>query len=235
MVDAFELRGLPMLAPSVERVVPGTDPLAALLSKRAPAARSASSSATFACASDCRWMVIRDNRGSVVAAGVLDATTTEPCDELVGGVWPAVPERLETAGRAGIPQVVSLGALDMVNVGLGSSVPDRFRGRRLHEHTPAMSLMRTTPEECAELGLRIANKLNGAEGPVAVFVPLRGVSSIAVEGGPFHDPDADAALAEALRTHLDRSRAELHEFDLDINDSGFAEAMAIRLHELCQS
>jgi uncharacterized protein (UPF0261 family) len=111
---------------------------------------------------------------------------------------------------------------------------DRFRGRRLHEHTPAMSLMRTTPEECAELGHRIAGKLNAAQRPVAVFVPLRGISSIAVEGGPFHDPDADTALADALRSHLDRSRAELHELDLDINDTRFAEAMAIRLLELCQ-
>jgi uncharacterized protein (UPF0261 family) len=172
--------------------------------------------------------------GSGVAAGVLDVTTTELCDELVGGVRPAAPERLETAGQAGIPQVVSLGALDMVNVGPGSSVPERFRGRRLHEHTPAMSLMRTTPEECAELGRRIAGKLNAAQGPVAVFVPLRGISSIAVEGEPFHDPDPDTALADALRSHLDRSRAELHELDLDTNDTRFAEAMAIRLHELCQ-
>jgi uncharacterized protein (UPF0261 family) len=123
--------------------------------------------------------------------------------------------------------------LEELGYGPGSSVPDRFRGRRLHEHTPAMSLMRTTPEECAELGHRIAGKLNAAQRPVAVFVPLRGISSIAVEG-PFHDSDADTALADALRSHLDRSRAELHELDLDINDTRFAEAMAIRLHELCQ-
>src|SRR4029450_3199245 len=115
------------------------------------------------------------------------------------------PARLETAGQAGIPQVVSLGALDMVNVGPGSSVPERFRGRRLHEHTPAMSLMRTTPEECAELGRRIAGKLNAAQGPVAVFVPLRGISSIAVEGEPLHDPVADTRLADAHRSPLART------------------------------
>jgi uncharacterized protein (UPF0261 family) len=169
-----------------------------------------------------------------LVTAVLDVTTTELCDELVGGVWSAGPERLESAGRLGLPQVVSLGALDMVNVGPASTILERFRGRRLYEHTPAMSLMRTTPQECAALGRVVADKLNAANGPTALFIPLRGVSSMATEGGPFHDPAADAALVSALRDHVDRERVELHELDLEINDPAFADAMAHRLHELCQ-
>ncbi|MBX6342412.1 MAG: Tm-1-like ATP-binding domain-containing protein, partial [Thermomicrobiaceae bacterium] len=110
-------------------------------------------------------------------AGVLDITTTELADELVGGVLSAGPERLEAAGEAGLPQVVSLGALDMVNFGPLDTVPERFRGRRLYQHNPTVTLMRTTPEECAELGRIIARKLNRARGPLAVFIPLRGVSA----------------------------------------------------------
>jgi uncharacterized protein (UPF0261 family) len=162
--------------------------------------------------------------------GVLDATTTELCDDLVGGVLSAGPDRLEAAGRAGIPQVVSLGALDMVNFGARDSVPERFEQRNLYVHNPSVTLMRTTPQESAELGRRIARKLSATTGPVVLFVPLRGVSAIAVEGGPFHDAQADAALFEALREHVDRSRVELVELDLDINDPQFATAMADRLH-----
>ena len=169
-----------------------------------------------------------------LVTAVLDVTTTELCDELVGGVWSAGPERLESAGRLGLPQVVSLGALDMVNVGPASAIFERFRGRRLYEHTPAMTLMRTTPQECAALGRVIADKLNAANGPTALFIPLQGVSSMATEGGPFHDPAADAALVGALRDHVDRERVELQELDLEINDPAFADAMAHRLHELCQ-
>jgi uncharacterized protein (UPF0261 family) len=165
-------------------------------------------------------------------AGMLDVTTTELCDELVGGVLPAHPERLEVAGALGIPQVVSLGALDMVNFGPLDSVPAAFRGRNLYVHNPTITLMRTTPEECAELGRRIAGKLNAATGPTALFVPLRGVSAIAVEGQVFHDPAADEALFEALRRELDTERVELHELDLDVNDERFALAMADRLDEL---
>ena len=129
-------------------------------------------------------------------AGVLDATTTELCDDLVGGVLSAGPDRLEAAGRQGVPQVVSLGALDMVNFGARDTVPARFEDRNLYVHNPSITLMRTTPEECAELGRRIARKLSAATGPVALFVPLGGVSMIDAEGQPFHDPEADAALFE---------------------------------------
>ena len=164
----------------------------------------------------------------------LDVTTTELADELVGGVLSAGPDRLEAAGAAGIPQVVSLGALDMVNFGPEDTVPERFQGRNLYVHNPTVTLMRTTPEECAELGRTVARKLNAAAGPVTVFVPLRGVSAIAVEGQPFHDPEADDALIGALRESLDPS-VDLRELDLDVNDPAFAEAMADRLHELVQS
>ena len=115
-------------------------------------------------------------------AGVLDMTTTELADELVGGVLSAGPDRLEAAGAAGVPQVVSLGALDMVNFGPRETVPPQFEGRNLYVHNPTVTLMRTTPEECAELGRTIGRKLSAATGPTVLFVPLRGVSMIAVDG-----------------------------------------------------
>jgi uncharacterized protein (UPF0261 family) len=160
--------------------------------------------------------------------GVLDITTTELCDDLVGGVLSAGPDRLEAAGRAGLPQVVSLGALDMVNFGARATVPPQFEDRVLYVHNPSVTLMRTTPEECAELGRRIARKLSGATGPVALFVPLRGVSMIDAEGQPFRDPDADAALFEALRAGVGPD-VELIELDCNVNDDAFADAMADKL------
>jgi uncharacterized protein (UPF0261 family) len=168
-------------------------------------------------------------------AGVLDATTTELADELVGGVLSAGPERLEAAGRAGLPQVVSLGALDMVNFGPAETVPERFRDRNLYVHNPTVTLMRTTPDECAELGRRIAAKLNDAAGPTVLFVPLGGVSAIDVDGQPFRDAAADEALFAALREHVDPSRVEVREEDADVNDRAFATAMADRLHELIEA
>jgi uncharacterized protein (UPF0261 family) len=166
------------------------------------------------------------------AVGSLDVTTTEFCDQVAGGVLAAVPERLESAGRAGIPQVVSLGALDMVNFGPMESVPERYRDRNLYVHNPTITLMRTTPDECREIARIIAGKLNAASGPTVLFVPLRGVSVIATDGQPFHDPEADEALFSTLREHVDASKVEVHELDADVNDAGFALAMANRLHEL---
>jgi uncharacterized protein (UPF0261 family) len=159
-------------------------------------------------------------------AGVLDVTTTELADEVVGGTLSAGPDRLEAAGRAGIPQAVSLGAVDMVNFGAMASVPERFKERNLYAHNDSVTLMRTTPEECAEIGRRIAAKLSAATGPTALFVPLRGVSMIATEGGPFHDAAADEALLTAVRAGLDDEVVELFELDCDINDEAFADAMA---------
>jgi uncharacterized protein (UPF0261 family) len=164
--------------------------------------------------------------------GALDVTTTELADDLVGGVLSAGPDRLEAVGRAGVPQVVSLGALDMVNFGPRDTVPERFEGRNLYVHNPTITLMRTTRDEMAELGRRIARKLNGASGPTVLFVPLRGVSAIDVDGQPFRDADADEALFSALREGIDASKVELRELDADVNDPAFAIEMANRLHEL---
>jgi len=164
-------------------------------------------------------------------AGMLDVTTTELADELVGGVLSAGPERLEAAGAVGLPQVVSLGALDMVNFGPRDTVPAKFEGRNLYVHNPTITLMRTTPEECAELGRQIGRKLSAARGATVLFVPLKGVSMIAVEGQPFHDAAADDALFAGLHETLAPS-VEVHELDTDINDPVFAVAMADRLHEL---
>jgi uncharacterized protein (UPF0261 family) len=164
-------------------------------------------------------------------AGVLDATTTELADELVGGVLSAGPDRLEAAGAVRLPQVVSLGALDMVNFGPRETVPPEFEERNLYVHNPTVTLMRTTAEECGELGRTIGRKLSAARGATAVFVPLGGVSMIDVPGQPFHDPVADAALVAGLKETLN-PRVELHERSEDINDPAFATAMADRLHEL---
>jgi uncharacterized protein (UPF0261 family) len=166
--------------------------------------------------------------------GALDLTTTELADDLVGGVLSAGPDRLEAVGRAGIPQVVSLGALDMVNFGPRETVPPQFEERNLYVHNPTVTLMRTTAEENAELGRRIARKLNAAASPTVLFVPLRGVSAIDVDGQPFRDAEADEALFAALREGIDRDKVEVREVDADVNDPAFATAMADRLHELIQ-
>jgi len=163
--------------------------------------------------------------------GSLDVTTTELVDELVGGVLSAGPDRLETAGSLGIPQVVSLGALDMCNFGPRETVPEEFKDRNLYVHNETVTLMRTTEEECAELGRIIARKLNAATGPLAVFIPLGGVSMIDVPGAPFHDAAADAALIRELKAGL-RPDVEVVEMATDINDPAFARAMAERLDDL---
>jgi uncharacterized protein (UPF0261 family) len=167
--------------------------------------------------------------------GVLDVTTTELADELGGGIWPSGPERLETAGRLGIPQVVSLGALDVIvisSTGLPDPLPDRFGGRPIYLHNEVVAATRATPEECRELGAVIARKLNAAIGPVVLFVPLRGLSLLSTEGQVLRDPEGDEALFSALRELVDRSKVEVREVDADINDPQFALAMAERLHEL---
>jgi uncharacterized protein (UPF0261 family) len=162
--------------------------------------------------------------------GVLDITTTELADELVGGVLSAGPERLEMAGKLGVPQVVSVGALDMVNFGARDTVPPQFESRNLYIHNPSVTLMRTTPAESAVLGKQIAEKLSAARGPVALFIPLKGVSAISGEGGPFYDAAADEALFGALRKNMGKN-VEMHEVDAHINDPEFARAMAAKLDE----
>jgi uncharacterized protein (UPF0261 family) len=169
--------------------------------------------------------LIRDGQ----VQGVLDLTTTELADELVGGVLSAGPDRLLAAARSGTPQVVSLGALDMVNFGPMESVPERFRGRKLHAHNPTVTLMRTTAEECARLGERIALALREATGPTAVLVPRGGLSALDAPGQPFHDPEADQALFEALAeglTSAPNSNIRLIFRDEHVNDPAFARAAA---------
>ena len=139
---------------------------------------------------------------------------------------------LSAAGKAGIPQVVSVGALDMVNFGPMDTVPDQFKDRNLYVHNPITTLMRTTAAENTELGTRLARRLNAATGPTSLFLPLRGVSAIDVAGAPFRDEAADRALFGAIHDGLDTQRVELVEMDTDINDDRFADAMADRLHQL---
>ncbi len=160
-------------------------------------------------------------------SGLLDLTTTELADELVGGVLSAGPDRLEAAGRKGIPQVVSVGALDMVNFGPRGTVPDRFAHRKFHVHNANVTLMRTTTEENAAIGARMAEILGRSTGPVVVMLPLGGVSMIDVPGGPFHDPEADAALFRAIREGLAAApHVRLIERPEAINDPGFAQEAA---------
>jgi uncharacterized protein (UPF0261 family) len=161
-------------------------------------------------------------------AGVFDATTTVWADELVGGVLSAGPTRLEAAARTGVPAVVAPGCLDMVNFWAPESVPEKFRDRRFYRHNANVTLMRTTPDENAELGRVIAGKLNASVGPVAVYLPLRGLSVISAPGGPFHWPEADQALFDALRANL-RGDIPVHAYDLAINDRAFADAMTTGL------
>lgn len=158
-------------------------------------------------------------------AGVLDLTTTELADELVGGILSAGKDRLTAAALRGTPQVISLGALDMVNFGPRETMPDRFKDRRFYQHNANVTLMRTTPEENDALGKEIAEKASAARGPTAILVPLKGVSAIDKEGGPFWWPEADRALFQSLRNWVGPT-VKLIELDAHINDREFAEAAA---------
>lgn len=160
-----------------------------------------------------------------LVAGVLDITATEWADELVGGILSAGPERLEAAGRAGVPAIVTPGCLDMVNFGARDTVPLEFEGRNFYIHNPQVTLMRTTPEECAVLGRILAEKVNAYRGPLTVLLPKRAISIISAEGQPFHDPVADEALFGGIREHLADS-IELKEVDAEINSPEFSKACA---------
>jgi len=165
--------------------------------------------------------------------GVLDLTTTELADELVGGVLTAGPLRLEAAAKANIPQVVSVGALDMVNFGPSSTVPEKFKGRLFHEHNASVTLMRTTRDECTKLGEILAHKVNTASTRLTrVILPQRGVSLIDVDGAPFYDPVADQALFLALKN---AARCPVLEVASDINDPAFAKEAVRLLHEMITS
>jgi len=157
--------------------------------------------------------------------GVLDLTTTEWADELVGGVRTAGPSRLEAAARSGTPAVVVPGCLDMVSFFARDTVPEEFAGRTFHHQSDNMTLMRTSREESAELGQVLAAKLNASTGPVEVYLPLGGVSTLSAPGGPFHDPAADDALFHALRENLRRA-VPVTEVDANINDPRFSHAVS---------
>ncbi len=163
--------------------------------------------------------------GDGLITGVLDITTTEWADELVGGTLSAGPTRLEAAGKAGIPAVVTPGCLDMANFGARETVPPSYEGRNFYLHNPQVTLMRTTPEECAQLGRILAGKVNAYTGPVTVLIPTRAISIISAEGQPFHDPAADEALFSAIRENLADS-VELIEVDAEINAPEFSRACA---------
>jgi len=158
-----------------------------------------------------------------LVTGVLDITTTEWADELVGGILSAGSTRLEAAAKYGVPAIVTPGCLDMVNFGAPETVPIKFKGRRFYQHNPQVTLMRTTPNECKRLGEIIAEKLNVSKAAVTVLIPLKGISVISAPGQPFHDPTADRALFETLKAKL-RKNIEVRELDCNINDASFAEA-----------
>jgi uncharacterized protein (UPF0261 family) len=162
--------------------------------------------------------------------GALDITTTEITDEVAGGTMPAGPDRLEVAGSLGLPQVVSLGGIDIITFSPPEAVPAGWSGRTMYRHNPTVTLVRTTPEEADAVGRRLAGKLNRASGPVTLFIPMRGTSDYGVAGGVFHDPEADRALVDALTGDLGTG-VEVVAMDTDINDPAFAVAMAQSLHQ----
>jgi uncharacterized protein (UPF0261 family) len=164
--------------------------------------------------------------------GVLDLTTTEWADELVGGILNAGEHRLEAASLAKIPQVVSLGAMDMVNFGPFDTVPDQFKNRNFYKHNPTVTLMRTTVEENEKLGKIIASKLNLAKSETILVIPNGGFSAIDVKDGPFYCPEADKALIDSIKKHLTNESVKLIEKEQAINDKAFAEFSAQQLINL---
>jgi uncharacterized protein (UPF0261 family) len=165
---------------------------------------------------------------SGMVAGVLDITTTEWADELVGGILGAGPTRCEAAARHGVPAIVTPGCLDMVNFGGPETVPSKFADRTFYQHNPQVTLMRTSPEECAELGRILAEKINLSIAPVTVLLPLKAISVISAPGQKFHDPIADRILFTALKAFL-RKDIEVVELDCAINAPEFARACAEKL------
>ncbi|HEX2529763.1 MAG TPA: Tm-1-like ATP-binding domain-containing protein [Geminicoccus sp.] len=170
---------------------------------------------------------------SGLVRAVIDVTTTEIADELVGGILSAGPERLDAIIRTRTPWIGSVGALDMVNFGPRASVPAKFEDRLLYVHNPTVTLMRTTPEENTRIGRWIVGKINRMEGPVRFFLPLGGVSVIDVPGMPFHDPAADQALFDAIRSGWQEApNRRLVELPHALNDPAFAQALVDAFHEI---
>ncbi len=172
---------------------------------------------------------------SGMLVGMIDATTTEIADHLFGGVLSAGPDRLGAAIRTRLPYVGSVGALDMVNFWAVDTVPERFRGRNLYRHNPNVTLMRTTAEENRRMGAFIAERLNRCEGAVRFLLPEGGVSALDAPGRPFHDPEADAALFDAIEADfITTDRRRLERLPLHINDPDFAKALATRFREIAE-
>lgn len=157
--------------------------------------------------------------------GVLDITTTEWADELCGGTLTAGSSRLDAAGKAGVPAIVTPGCLDMVNFGARETVPEKYEGRNFYIHNPQVTLMRTTPEECVQLGKILAEKINGYTGPVSVLLPTKSISIISAQGQSFYDPKADQALFDAIKSNLSKT-IELIEVEAEINAPEFSKACA---------
>jgi uncharacterized protein (UPF0261 family) len=170
---------------------------------------------------------------SGLIAGVIDVTTTEVCDLLMGGVFSAGEDRLGAIVRTGVPYVGSCGALDMVNFGAMASVPERYRGRNVYVHNPQVTVMRTTPEENVSIGELIAERLNRMQGPVRFFLPEGGVSLLDAPGQPFHDPKADAALFQTLEARVaTRADRKLIRLPGNLNDPAFAAALVTAFREI---
>ena len=167
--------------------------------------------------------------------GVLDITTTEWADEIIGGVLAAGPHRLEAAGKHAVPQVVSVGAVDMCNFGPYETVPAKFANRLLYKHNPTVTLMRTTVEENVLIGRKIAEKLNQGHALTKLMLPLKGVSMIDAEGQAFYSKEADEALFNEIRHNIDKKLITLEEYDLHINDKEFAEKAAQNLLDLIEA
>ncbi|TPN33988.1 Tm-1-like ATP-binding domain-containing protein [Mesorhizobium sp. B1-1-6] len=160
---------------------------------------------------------------SGLLSGVIDITTTEVCDLLFGGVLPATEDRFGAVARTDLPYVGSVGALDMVNFWAPATIPDPYRGRLFYEHNPNVTLMRTTAQECRKIGEWIGTRLARCKGPVHFLIPEKGVSALDIEGGAFFDPQADAALFEAIeRTIKPNATRRLTRLPLHINDPRFA-------------
>jgi uncharacterized protein (UPF0261 family) len=172
---------------------------------------------------------------SGMLAGVIDMTTTEVCDYLLGGVLPATEDRFGAIARTRLPYVGSVGALDMVNFWAPETIPAVFQGRKLYKHNPNVTLMRTTADECRRIGKWIGTKLNACEGEVRFLIPEKGVSALDAEGAAFFDPQADAALFAALEaTIIQTDRRKIVRLPYHINDPAFAEAAVANFLDISQ-
>lgn len=170
---------------------------------------------------------------SGLITGMIDVTTTEIADLLMGGIFACTEDRLSAVARTRLPYVGSVGAVDMVNFGAKETVPEKYQARKLYVHNPQVTLMRTTAAENAAIGCWIAERLNRCEGEIRFLLPLAGVSAIDAPGMPFHDPAADEALFEAIRSILTVTpRRKLIELPLNINDPAFADAVVAEFREI---